>query len=192
MNCDITILGQLLDEVTAKYEKPLRVNRDFIALGQSIYSVTKSMVSTSTLKRLWKKKESEGCVSQNIHTSTLDIFALYIGYEDFIAYQNNCKENPAKISHQLTAKKLISCDINTGQQICLTWNPDRQVVIMKEDGNHFCVVSSTNSKLQAGDKFELSQIIERCPLILQNLKREGFQPMDYVCGQDCSLNFEKI
>ncbi len=192
MICTTDILKQIFEDISAKYEKPLHVNGDFIALGKSIYTATNSMVSTSTLKRLWKIQKTSNEPTINLHDSTLDIFAAYLGYEDFKAYQNHYLENPSKASHKITTRKLLPSQIEDGQLICLTWNPMREVVARHESGNKFSVLSSVNSKLQPGDTFELNQIVERCPLVIVNLKRAGFQPVEYVCGQDCSLDFELI
>lgn len=192
MICSTHILKQIFEDLSNHFGKPLYVNKDFIALDKSIMLATNSAISTSTLKRMWRILKSGEETTINLHDSTLDILATYLGYPNFTAYLNHYQEDPSKTSHNITSRKLLATQIEDGQLISLTWNPGREVVVKHEEGNRFSVVSSINSKLQQGDTFELNQIVERCPLVILNLKREGFEPVEYVCGQDCSLDFKLL
>jgi hypothetical protein len=54
----------------------------------------------------------------------------------------------------------------------------------------FQVIASENTRLRTGDTFQVSLIIEREPLYLDNLIQDGKQPIAYVCGKKSGVMFE--
>lgn len=187
MIVDVAIFRLLLSDVKDKFARPLQVHRDFAALSESILDVTGSCVSTSSLKRYWKRTDIN-----DVHTSTLDILALYVGYADFAAYERNERLNPTDTSYMMSSNNICARNLAVGQKLCLTWFPDRKVVVCHDEGTQFHVISSLNSKLEAGDCFDVDYLINRCPLILANVRRGDNELMDYICAQDNSLDITLI
>lgn len=189
----MALFEQLLEDVEAKFGKPLLTNKDYVDLCYTINKDSKTFISVSTLKRYWKKKDNGDHVSKHIRRSTLDILAHYIGYESYDFYETREKDNPRKSSHTLKdCKEYQSADIEKDAQILLKWNPDREVIIKHIEGNLYIVLSSQNSKLRPEDTFEVETLIEHAPLLLKNLCRGTFTPSKYICGQDCSLSIEHL
>ena len=76
--------------------------------------------------------------------------------------------------------------------VTIGWAPDR-VVKMKYLGNFgFEVISSENSQLRPGDKFELSEIIVGYPLYISRILRDGEYTPSYVAGQPDGINLLKV
>lgn len=189
---DFAIFELLLEEVRNKFNKPLKVNSDFQTLSKTIAKDTGSIISTSTLKRYWKQKDYNKELSCKIHTSILNIMAEYIGYRNYAAFEKKEINTPTKTSHMTATTRVKSVQLQPGQQLCLTWAPNRKVIIRHDKDNQFTVVSSLNSKLQPGDCFEVNDIVNRCPLLLFNLRQTNNPPTDYICAQDYSLHVELL
>lgn len=189
---DFATFHLLLDEVKAKLGKPLHVNHDFELLSSAITTETGSYISTSTLKRYWRQKDTKENLTCNLHRSTLDILASYIGYPTYEAYERQETLTPTKTSHPIANERIIASQLAPGQQLCLTWAPDREVIVRHDTGNHFTIIKSINSKLQSGDTFEVAHIVKRCPLVLLNLNHADCPPSDYICAQNYSLDIKII
>ena len=70
----------------------------------------------------------------------------------------------------------------------LGWAPNRLVVLNYLGSFQFEVVCSENSQLQAGDRFELSEIIVGYPLYISRILRGGKYTPSYVAGQINGIN----
>ena len=72
------------------------------------------------------------------------------------------------------------------------WAPNR-LVKMRYLGNYqFEVMSSENSQLMTGDRFELSEIIVGYPLYISRILRNGAYTPSYVAGQIDGINLLKV
>lgn len=185
---DFAIFQLLLEQTKAKFGKPLTVNRDFETLSDTIKSTTGSYISTSTLKRYWRQKDIKEELTCNIHKSTLDILASYIGYPTYAAFERQETLTPTKTSHAIANERITASQLAPGKKLCLLWEPDRKVVIRHDTGNQFTILESINSKLQPGDTFQVAHIVKRCPLVLINLQHADNPPCDYICAQNYSLD----
>ena len=83
-------------------------------------------------------------------------------------------------------------DLALGDSIRLTWQPDRVCDIEYLGDLTFKVIASENTRLQPGDTFECSLIVEGEPLYLDNLIQGQQKPTAYVCGKKAGVLFEKI
>ena len=162
--------------------------KDFKNLAQSVFNETGSMLSPTTLKRLWgylQEKEQ-----QTPRMTTLDILSKYIGYMDFATF---CKfrqidgesESDFLVNNCLQTKSLLK-----GDRVKLMWQPDRCVAVQYIGLCMFKVIESRNSKLSADDIFICERIIENQPLILSNLIHENGDPINYICGKKGGVKFQ--
>ena len=111
--------------------------KDFDLLALSIFNETGSMISSTTLKRLWgylQEKEA-----QTPRLSTLNILSKYIGYIDydtFCKYQKNDGECESDfiLNNCLQTRSLLK-----GDKIRLSWQPDRCVTILY----YYCPLNTT-------------------------------------------------
>lgn len=183
---------QLLAEVKQRFGKPLVVNGDFVALSQDINRVTGSRISTTTLKRYWKHKDTNWEPTGNVHNSTLNIMTAYLGYSDYETFEKETPSAPTDTSTRINNAHIVARNLSAGQQLCLTWAPNRKVIIRHDTDNQFTVISSINSKLKSGDHFEVDNIVSRCPLLLFNLQSADSATTDYICAQNYSLGVELV
>ncbi len=164
--------------------------KDFDLLALSIFNETGSMISSTTLKRLWgylQEKEA-----QTPRLSTLNILSKYIGYidyETFCKYQKNDGECESDfiLNNCLQTRSLLK-----GDKIRLSWQPDRCITILYMGLCMFKVLVSQNSKLSVNDIFICEHIIENQPLLLSNLIHENGEPTNYICGKKGGVKYHII
>ena len=70
----------------------------------------------------------------------------------------------------------------------IAWKPDRVVRLRHIKEDHFEVVSSENSKLQAGDRFECDGFVVGFPLYLSYIERSGERTPAYAAGTTGGLS----
>ena len=168
----------------------MRTPRDFDFLAGSIFNETRSLLSPTTLKRLWgylKEKESQAS-----RLSTLNILSRYVGYPDwdtFCKFQLDAGECESEF---LKNKCLLTNSLLKGDRVKLMWHPDRCVTIQYIGLSMFKVVENRNSKLSVNDTFICERIVENQPLFLYNLIHENGDPVNYACGKVGGVKFEII
>ncbi len=164
----------------------MQTRRHFDMLAEIVFTYTKNMVSATTLRRFWGYQEKEGGVSQN----TLNILSRLIGYADFSDFCNKSKDESQKPASELLGERyiLVSSSLSIGNQIYVTWSPDRKITLEYIGTETFRVLESQNSKLQKDDTFSCSQFVSGMPLFCNRLIRTGFPTMSYVCGKNGGIN----
>lgn len=181
--------GQLRTDIETALKKKLQTPKDFEFLRERIYARLHILVSRTTLMRLW------GYVDEDVkpRKSTLDILSHFLGYEDWDAYCQNSRLPKEKQSSPIMSRRLsIANELNKGERLRLTWQPDRVCDIEYLGDLQFRVTASENTRLKAGDTFECSLIIEGEPLYLDHLKQTGQQSISYVCGKLSGVFFEFV
>lgn len=164
--------------------------KDFDNLTQNIFKETGSLLSSTTLKRLWgylqEKKE------QTPRLSTLDILSKFIGYVNYATFckyqqmQGECESDFIN-NNCIQAKSLLK-----GDKIRLLWQPDRCVTIQYIGLCMFKVIESRNSKLSLNDVFICERIIDGESLLLSNLIHNGSDPVNYICGKKNGVKFQLL
>ena len=177
-------LAYLLTEVENKYGRRIATTTDFESLSVVIEHTIGELVSSSTLKRLW------GYVTLNPtpRLATLDVLSRFIGYKDFKEFCNGLKDSQAFTSTFFSSKCQTVAELAEGAKVTLGWAPNRLVVLNYLGSFQFEVVCSENSQLQAGDRFELSEIIVGYPLYISRILRDGKYTPSYVAGQINGIN----
>ena len=177
---------KLCSAVEHKAGKVMLTPLDFEWLEEKIGSKTKEQVSASTLMRVWGYRKGV-----STRQSTLDILARYLGYADYVTFCQWAPQNDEEPhSDEVISRHLRSSDLKVGQQVELTWHPDRRCVVKLQKGKKFIVVEAEQTKLSVGDTFEFDIFIEGEPLYLSQLVHEGRPPMVYVAGKKSGIHFE--
>ena len=164
--------------------------KNFENLAQGIFNETGSLLSSTTLKRLWgylHEKEQ-----QTPRLSTLNILSRYIGYID---YDTFCKYQMVdeECESDFLNNRFIKADsLSKGQKVKLMWQPDRVVTIQYIGLSMFKVLENKNSKLSPNDIFICNQIVENQPLLLSNLIHENGDPLNYICGKMGGVKFQVL
>ena len=181
-------LAYLLDEVEQKYGRRIATTTDFESLSVVIEHQIGEMLSSSTLKRLW------GYVSLNPtpRIATLDILSRYIGHKNFKAFCESLKESKAFVSTFFTSKYQTVSELTPGVIVTIGWAPNRVVNLNYLGEFQFEVLSSENSQLLPGDRFELSEIIVGYPLYISRILRDGEYTPSYVAGRQRGISLMKV
>lgn len=185
---DMPELAYLLDEVEQKYGRRIATTTDFESLSVVIEHQIGEMLSSSTLKRLW------GYVSLNPtpRIATLDILSRYIGHKNFKAFCESLKESKAFVSTFFTSKYQTVSELTPGVIVTIGWAPNRVVTLNYLGEFQFEVLSSENSQLLPGDRFELSEIIVGYPLYISRILRDGEYTPSYVAGRQRGISLMKV
>ena len=185
---DMPELAYLLDEVEQKYGRRIATTTDFESLSVVIEHQIGEMLSSSTLKRLW------GYVSLNPtpRIATLDILSRYVGHKNFKAFCESLKESKAFVSTFFTSKYQTVSELTPGVIVTIGWAPNRVVNLNYLGEFQFEVISSENSQLLPGDRFELSEIIVGYPLYISRILRNGEYTPSYVAGRQRGISLMKV
>ena len=180
-------IKHLRNEIEKTIGQRIQTPKDFQNLSHKVLERTNQLLSVSTLMRLW------GYVEGNVNPriSTLNILANFLGYksyEDFIIGESYDVESNPVYSKAIQ----VSTDLIKGDTVTLRWLPDRECTVEYLGDNKFRVIKAINSRLQEGDTFCCSCIIEGEPLFLGSLYREGWKDtVSYVCGKNNGVHFSR-
>ena len=177
---------KLCEAVEQKAGKQLRTPMDFEWLSEKIEARVKELISSSTLMRIWGYRK--GVATRQ---TTLDVLARYLGYADYVTF---CNWAPASSdepqSDEVMARHLRTTDIQIGQRVELTWQPDRRCVAELRKDGCFEVKEAEHTKLSVGDTFVCDVFIEGEPLYMSSLIHEGRPQMVYVVGKKDGVRFK--
>ena len=181
-------LAYLLTEVENRYGRRIATTTDFESLSFVIEHQTGEQISSSTLKRLW------GYVSLNPtpRIATLDILSKFVGHKNFKAFCESLKISKNFVSTFFTAKYQTVAELKVGVEVSIGWAPNRLVRLKYHGDFQFEVMSSENSQLLAGDRFELSEIIIGYPLYISRILRDGEYTPSYVAGRNSGITLLKV
>ena len=174
----------LRDEVARTFGSRLETSTDFDALSVSIEARIGSLISVSTLKRLWGYVRPQA----RPRMSTLDLLAQYTGRDSYAALCRDLLDTSGFIS----AERVDAASLGPGTELQLSWIPDRTVRLKSLGGKRFRVVDPGNSKLKSGDEFEASTILKGHPLYIDGILRNGSPLPPYVAGRSGGLTDVKL
>lgn len=109
------------------------------------------------------------------------------------SFRKNVPASPPPPNSRFLLNNYITTSaLKKGQQIELSWLPQRFVTVEFLGYDMFKVVNSINSKLSKGDTFHVDVITQGEPLYLSCLVHEGGAPTRYVCGQNGGVKFRVL
>lgn len=178
---------KLCEVIEATVGHRLQTPKDFDLLRQQLYDRLHILISPTTLKRLWGYVKSESEPSQK----TLDALSSFLGYHDYADFCLHQSADDLVASNPVLSRHVdVSRQLSDGDELLLTWAPDRQCRLRYLDDRRFLVVSSENTRLHEGDTFSCSLIIEGEPLYISELQQGGNRLVNYVCGKRGGVRFE--
>jgi hypothetical protein len=166
--------------------RDLRYSADCDFLALDIESKTGEHIGVNTMKRLLGFINDE----RSPRMSTLDVIARYLGYEHWEALRlsdENCSNSVFDDRAELLASSLV-----VGQQVAISYPPNRRLTIEYTGDNHFQVVQSEHSKLLAGDLLTLTHIVKGYPLLVSDVTRDGLSLGSFTAGKSQGIDFELI
>ena len=181
-------LQTLLEEVERAYGRPIKTSKDFYIVSALIEHDCGEVLSAATLKRLW------GYVSLQTtpRKSTLDTLSKYVGYHDFDDFRTSMYGKADDASGFFDATYLSSDDIPEGAVLRIGWEPGRFLRLKKKEDSCFEVIENHNSKLQEGDRFQVSCFIKGLPLIIPVIYRGEQELPAFIAGKSKGINLLSV
>ena len=179
MNKNTPEVDFLLRMVAQTFGGSVATSKDFESLSAMIEERTGQMVSTSTLKRLYGYMS----LKPKPRMATLDILSKFIGRSGF---RDLCLELQES-SDFLSVETVLSASLAPGQELIVSWLPDREVRLRHDSGQEFTVLDCGTSKLQDGDKFSVIEFIKGHPLYISGIRRGEEILPEYVAGRTAGI-----
>jgi hypothetical protein len=179
---------QLRTDIETALNRKLVTPKDFDFLRERIFARLHVLVSRTTLMRIW------GYVNEGVEpsNSTLRILSQFLGYRDWEAYCQNALLPKEQQSSPVMSRRLsVANELSRGERLRLTWQPQRVCDVEYLGELTFRVIASENTRLQVGDTFQCSLIVEGEPLYLDNLRQGNLPPIAYVCGKKTGVWLDK-
>ena len=175
----------LCEAVEQKCGKRMLTASDFEWLVEKIEAKVKECISASTLMRIWGYRQGV-----STRQTSVDVLARFLGYADYVTFCQWAPENNDEPqSDEVMACHLRTADMTAGQQVELSWYPDRRCLVQLRKDGLYEVLEAENTKLSVGDTFRCDIFIESEPLYLSQLIHEGRPPMVYVAGKKDGIRF---
>jgi hypothetical protein len=86
----------------------------------------------------------------------------------------------------------LACYLEKGQQVHISYPPNRTLTIVNQGNNHFLVLESENGKLQKGDLLTLTHIVRGYPLLVAEVMRDGRSLGAFTAGKSQGIDFELL
>ena len=167
-----------------KSKHDIRLSADCEYLALDIESVTGEHIGVNTLKRLLGFIDDE----REPRISTLDVIARYLGFGSWDELR--IYDNKSNSSFESTSDEIRVQDLAIGQQIQISYIPDRQLILEYLGDNSFRILSSQNSKLQVGDQITLTHIVGKYPLLVSDVIRHGQSLGSFTAGKAQGIAFK--
>ena len=181
------INDKIRQKILEKFNSPLKYPQQCEALAMAIQEATGQTLGTTTLKRML------GFVSGAAHPrpSSLDIIAQYLGYPDYNMLAKDLGED-AGISEFRAVESIDSAVLEPGEQIQITYNPNRVLVLSYIGDNKYVVNESRGSKLLKGDKLTIAGFYVGFELLVSDVERGGCHLGSYQAAKQGGLTGVEI
>ena len=176
-------IKSLRSDLEQRVGQQLQSPADFQLLIQQIWAKNHAVLSLSTIKRLWGYVESNGAP----RLSTLNTLAQFLGFTDWNAYLVALEQRGGTESAMFTGEGMQTADLQVGDRIAVTWQPNRQCIFRYLGDNQFVVEESKNAKLQRGTTFSAARFMISQPMYLDNILLADGTRTSYVAGKHHGL-----
>ena len=178
MNKNAPEILALRMDVEQEVKRLIRTPYDFEFLAGVVWERLHENISPTTLKRLWGYIDG----ADTTRRTTLCLLAQFLGFADWEAYLADLATRTDVESEAFAGEGLNIDDLQVGDQIEVTWLPNRRCVFRYEGDAHFLITAAENAKLHVGDRFETACFILGKPLYIDRLIRGDQPPTAYVAG----------
>ena len=170
---------QLRNDIEKYIGQALHSPADFQLLIKHIWIKQHIVMSLSTIKRLWGYVESNGAP----RLSTLNTLAQFLDFADWQTYLVALELQGGIESAMYTGEGIQTADLQVGDRIAVTWQPNRQCTFRYLGDNQFVVEVSKNAKLQRGTTFSAVRFTIGHPMYLDNILLNDGTHTSYVAGK---------
>lgn len=181
-------IEKLKEAVEQRMGGQLFNHSDFMTLSALLYDYNETVISHTTLKRMWGYLKNETPKPQIRTLNILSVFAGFKNWKDFCKYQDNLNDYSSEF---ILHESVHSYMMEPGQKIEIEWYPNRKVTLRREgETNVFTVTAQENSKLTIGMTLQCESFIKGEPLLLKNIKGGNItNPCDYLCGKINGIDY---
>lgn len=155
-------------------------------LQKDIELASGERLSVNTIKRLTGVIGYEG----GLRESTLDIVALYLGYNS--ARELNIFLSGASSDFRLPSNCMDLASLPADTLMEIEWLPDRKIRLRHLSGGRYLVEESLNSKIKDGDFLSLRIAGEGLPLLASDVERDGKSLGPYTAAPESGVTTVKI
>ena len=187
MNRDRAEIAKLCRDIEQNVGRKMVSPLDFEWLSGEVWERMHRTISPTTLKRLW------GYINETkvVRHATLDLLARFIGFESWEAYVEHVKVHGETESEMVQGEGVNVKDLAVGDEIEVTWLPNRRCRFRYEGKNVFEVVAAEHAKLHVGGRFSAAFFIVGQPLYIDDLWQDDVQGVSYVAGERHGLSSVK-
>jgi hypothetical protein len=178
----MTLPFHIVQLLKRKSGNELRQPSDCEILSLDIEGKTGVRIGATTLKRLLGFAQDE----RTPHTSTLDALARYLGYAHWDELSK--VEDNGNSDFDTPEDELRSADLKHGDNVEITYLPDRRLVLQYLGNCRYRVTDGENSKLQKGDEVEILNFVLHHPLLVVNVWRSGECLGQFTAGRVSGLS----
>lgn len=183
-----TMLNEkIVNMIRERFKAPIQYPQQCEALALAIQETTGQTLGTTTLKRML------GFVNgpTTPRPSSLDIIAQYLGYPDYKLLAKDLGED-ADISDFRNVESIDSLDLEPGEQIQITYHPNRLLILSYLGDNHYLVNESRGSKLLKGDKLIIAGFYVGFELLITDVERARKHLGSYQAAKQGGLTSVEI
>ena len=174
---------QLRSDIEKQLRQTLSSPADFQWLIQQIWNKQHTILSLSTIKRLWGYVPSNGVP----RLSTLNTLSQFLGYADWNAYLVALEQRGGNERAMFQGEGISSSALQPNDRIEVCWQPNRRCVFCYLGNNQFVVEESKNAKLQVGTTFSAVRFMISEPMYLDNILLADGTRTSYVAGKHHGL-----
>lgn len=184
-------ISVLLQALEKKIELKPTIHADFEKIREEIFQTTREWISESTLERLWGYS-TRGSHGVSLHT--LNLLSLFLGYKDWGDFCEQVKKSGRVESDMFPENVVSSSDLSVGDELVISWQPDRLCNVKYLGDDRFEVFETQNTKIHSGDTFTCRQFQETRPAYLENVKdREGvLRTKRYGVGLENGIKIQRL
>jgi len=175
-------IAQLRMDIESHIQRKLRTPYDFESLSSAIWERLHENISSTTLKRLWGY--IDGAASPR--WTTLSLLSQFLGYTDWEQYLTQLALRDGIESETFRSKGILAERLQKGEEIEVTWLPNRRCRFRCEGNRRFRVIVSEHAKLQVGDTFSAAAFFIGQPLFLDKVipaNSLSDVPISYIAGK---------
>lgn len=178
---------RVLKLIREKFNCEIQYSQQCEALALAIKESTGHSLSTTTLKRMLGFVNGPARPRQ----SSLDIIAQYVGYDNYSLLAKDVGED-TEISDFRAVDNITSDDLTIGEQIQLTYAPNRTLILSYMGNNKYLVNKSNGGKLLQGDKLLIAGFYMGFELLIVDVERNGKHLGSYIAAKQGGLTSVEI
>ena len=174
---------QLRSDIEKQLAQTFHSPADFQWLIQQIWNKLHTILSLSTIKRLWGYVPSNGVP----RLSTLNTLSQFLGYADWNAYLVALEQRGGNESAMFQGEGISVSALQPNDRIEVCWQTNRRCIFFYLGNNQFIVEESKNAKLQQGTTFSAARFMIGQPMYLDNILLADGTHTSYVAGKTNGL-----